>query len=126
MTELAERGLLDTTTICWMGEFGRTPNINNNAGRDHFPDAWSCVLAGGGIAGGQAYGKTNESGMEVTEGKTEVQDLLATLCHAVGVDPETEQLLAAESSHQNFRRHLDRSGSQLTCSALGSLIASCR
>lgn len=90
MTELAERGLLETTTICWMGEFGRTPNINNNAGRDHFPDAWSCVLAGGGIAGGQAYGKTNESGMEVTEGKTQVQDLLATLCRAVGVDPETE------------------------------------
>ncbi|WP_234824143.1 DUF1501 domain-containing protein [Bremerella cremea] len=90
MTELAERGLLETTTICWMGEFGRTPNINNNAGRDHFPDAWSCVLAGGGIAGGQAYGKTDEAGMEVTENKTEVQDLLATLCRAVGVDPATE------------------------------------
>ncbi|WP_233216591.1 DUF1501 domain-containing protein [Blastopirellula marina] len=90
MTELAERGLLETTTICWMGEFGRTPNINNNAGRDHFPDAWSCVLAGGGIAGGQAYGKTDEAGMEVTENKTEVQDLLATLCRAVGVDPTTE------------------------------------
>ena len=90
MQELAERNLLDTTTICWMGEFGRTPNINGTAGRDHFPDAWTCVLAGGGIAGGQSYGQTNESGMEVTDGKTEVQDLLATLCQAVGVDPKTE------------------------------------
>ncbi len=90
LTELKERGLLETTTICWMGEFGRTPNINNNAGRDHFPDAWTCVLSGGGIAGGQAYGKTNEGGTEVTDGKTEVQDLLATLCQAVGVDPATE------------------------------------
>ncbi|QDU73517.1 hypothetical protein Pan97_04900 [Bremerella volcania] len=90
MRELEERGLLETTTICWMGEFGRTPSINNSAGRDHFPDAWTCVLAGGGIAGGQAYGKTDEAGQEVTEGKTEVQDLLATLCRAVGVDPATE------------------------------------
>ncbi|WDI44010.1 DUF1501 domain-containing protein [Bremerella sp. P1] len=90
LRELAERDLLETTTICWMGEFGRTPNINGTAGRDHFPDAWTCVLSGGGIAGGQAYGKTDEAGREVTEGKTEVQDLLATLCRAVGVDPATE------------------------------------
>ncbi|MEW4455586.1 DUF1501 domain-containing protein [Bremerella sp. JC817] len=90
MRELAERDLLESTTICWMGEFGRTPNINNTAGRDHFPDAWTCVLAGGGIAGGQAYGQTDEAGMEVTDGKTEVQDLLATLCQAVGVDPSIE------------------------------------
>ncbi len=90
MQELDERGLLETTTICWMGEFGRTPNINNSAGRDHYPDAWTCVLAGGGIAGGQAYGKTDEAGREVVEGKVEVQDLLATICRAVGVDPETE------------------------------------
>lgn len=90
LRELSERDLLESTTICWMGEFGRTPNINNTAGRDHFPDAWTCVLSGGGIAGGQAYGKTDEAGREVTDGKTEVQDLLATLCRAVGVDPATE------------------------------------
>jgi uncharacterized protein (DUF1501 family) len=51
MEELDERGLLDSTTILWMGEFGRTPQINPNAGRDHFPAAWSCVFAGGGIRG---------------------------------------------------------------------------
>ena len=88
MKELSERGLLDTTTILWIGEFGRTPKINPQAGRDHFPAAWSCVFGGGGIKGGQAYGKTNEGGEEVVEGKVDVPDILATLCAAVGVDPE--------------------------------------
>ncbi|MEX0794335.1 MAG: DUF1501 domain-containing protein [Pirellulaceae bacterium] len=90
LDDLKERGLLESTTIVWMGEFGRTPVINASAGRDHFPDAWSCVLGGGGIRGGQAYGTTNDSGMEVVEGKVEVQDLWSTLCQAVGIDPETE------------------------------------
>jgi hypothetical protein len=85
MRDLKERGLLESTTILWMGEFGRTPNINNNAGRDHFPAAWSAVLAGGGIAGGQAYGQTSEDGMTVVDGKISVQDLFATLCEAVGI-----------------------------------------
>lgn len=85
MRELDERGLLETTTIVWMGEFGRTPQINANAGRDHFPAAWSAVLAGGGIAGGQAYGKTSEDGTEVVDGQIGVQDLLSTLCKALGV-----------------------------------------
>lgn len=90
MTELSERGLLERTTILWAGEFGRTPKINGNGGRDHFPGAFTCVLAGGGIKGGQAYGKTNESGMEVEEGKMDQQDLLSTLCTALSVDPSTE------------------------------------
>jgi hypothetical protein len=85
MRELDERGLLESTTILWMGEFGRTPRINGNTGRDHFPAAWSAVLAGGGIAGGQAYGKTSEDGMTVAEGQITAPDLLATLCTALGV-----------------------------------------
>jgi uncharacterized protein (DUF1501 family) len=92
MKELDERGLLDSTTILWMGEFGRTPAINGSAGRDHFPAAWSCVLAGGGIAGGQAYGKTNDSGMEVVEGKVGAEDVLATLCQALGVPSDSMQM----------------------------------
>jgi uncharacterized protein (DUF1501 family) len=92
MSELADRGMLETTTILWMGEFGRTPNINGAGGRDHFPAAWSCVLAGGGIKGGQAYGKTTEDGMEVAENKVDVPDVLATLCRAVGIDPEAENV----------------------------------
>lgn len=92
MLELRERGLLEKTTILWAGEFGRTPKINANGGRDHFPQAFSCVLAGGGIKGGQVYGKTSDDGMEVTEGKMDQQDLLSTLCRALDVDPSTENI----------------------------------
>ena len=92
MLELRERGLLEKTTILWAGEFGRTPKINANGGRDHFPQAFSCVLAGGGIKGGQVYGKTSDDGMEVTEGKMDQQDLLSTLCSALDVDPSTENI----------------------------------
>lgn len=87
MTELKERGLLERTTIVWMGEFGRTPVINGMTGRDHFPDAWSCVLAGGGIKGGQAYGRTSADGMTVEDGKVAVGDVLATICEAVSINP---------------------------------------
>lgn len=90
--ELDERGLLASTTILWIGEFGRTPMINPQGGRDHFPAAWTCVFAGGGIKGGQAHGKTSDSGEEVTEGKVDVPDILATLCAAVGVDPEEKNI----------------------------------
>lgn len=92
MEDLDERGLLEETTIIWMGEFGRTPQINGQAGRDHFPSAWSSVLAGGGISGGQAYGKTSADGRQIEEDKTSVHELLATLCSAVGVPPETENI----------------------------------
>jgi hypothetical protein len=92
MSELNERNLLDSTTILWMGEFGRTPGINPNAGRDHFPAAWTCVLAGGGIAGGQAFGRTSENGMEVVDGKVGAEDVLATLCEALGVPSDAQQM----------------------------------
>lgn len=85
MRDLDDRGLLSSTTILWMGEFGRTPQINGNAGRDHFPAAWSTVLAGGGVAGGVAYGATSDDGAAVVDGQIGVQDLLATLCEALGV-----------------------------------------
>ena len=92
LTDLKDRGLLDSTTILWMGEFGRTPKINGSGGRDHFPAAWTTVLAGGGIKGGGAYGKTSPDGMSATEGQTDVGDLLATLCQALGVDPRKQNL----------------------------------
>ncbi|GAA4455468.1 DUF1501 domain-containing protein [Novipirellula rosea] len=85
MQDLQDHGLLESTTILWMGEFGRTPAINPSAGRDHFPNAWTSVLAGGGIAGGQSYGKTSEDGTNVVDGKIGVQDLLSTLCSALGL-----------------------------------------
>lgn len=92
MEDLAERGLLESTTFLWLGEFGRTPTINGGTGRDHYPNAWSAVLAGGGIKGGQAWGRTSADGMKVDDGLATPGDLLATLCSAVGVDP----------SHQNI------------------------
>jgi hypothetical protein len=90
MRELDERGLLDSTTILWMGEFGRTPAINEMGGRDHFPNAWTCVFAGGGIQGGQTYGRTSKDGTEIEDNKVEIGDILATLCAAVGVPPSRE------------------------------------
>ncbi|WP_020475590.1 DUF1501 domain-containing protein [Zavarzinella formosa] len=86
MTDLSVRGLLESTTIVWMGEFGRTPRINQGKGRDHYPNAWSAVLAGGGIKGGQAFGKTTDDGTKVQGDATSVPDLLATLCKALGID----------------------------------------
>jgi uncharacterized protein (DUF1501 family) len=73
-----------------MGEFGRTPEITQGNGRDHFPNAWSTVLAGGGIKGGQAIGKTTPDGKEVADRKVTVPDFLATVCNALGVDPLTK------------------------------------
>lgn len=95
MRELSERGLLESTTILWLSEFGRTPTINAQAGRDHFPSAWSCVFAGGGIRGGQAFGKTSDDGLRVEENQVHVGDILATLCTAAGVDPETQNISEA-------------------------------
>lgn len=94
MTELQQRGLLESTTILCMGEFGRTPQINRNSGRDHFPAAWSCVLAGGGIAGGGAYGKTSDDGMQVVDEEVGAHDIQATLCSALGIEPNRLQLTA--------------------------------
>jgi hypothetical protein len=88
MEDLRERGLLDTTLIVWMGEFGRTPNITGNQGRDHFATAWSTVLAGGGIRGGQVVGRTSADGSVVEADRpTSVPDFIATICLALGIDP---------------------------------------
>src|SRR5262249_14432959 len=79
MEDLKAKGLLDTTLIVWMGEFGRTPKINPGKGRDHWANSWSTVLAGGGIKGGQVIGKTTPDGMAVAERPVSVPDLLATI-----------------------------------------------
>jgi len=92
MTDLRERGLLDDTLIVWMGEFGRTPRINPDNGRDHYPKAWSTVLAGGGIKGGRVIGKTSPDGTTVEERLVAVPDLLATVCLALGIDPLKENM----------------------------------
>ena len=92
MNDLRARGLLDTTLVVWMGEFGRTPKINANAGRDHFPGAWTTVLAGGGLRGGQVIGRTSPDGMKVDDRPVSVPDFLATVCLALGIDPTTQNI----------------------------------
>jgi hypothetical protein len=92
LSDLADRGLLDSTLVVWMGEFGRTPQINPRNGRDHYPNAWSVALGGGGIKGGQAVGRTDAGGVAVTERPVKVPDLLATVCLALGLDPAKQNL----------------------------------
>ncbi len=87
--DLKQRGLLDSTLIVWMGEFGRTPNINNrgaNPGRDHYPRAWSLAMFGGGLKGGQVIGRTDKEGATVEDQKVSTQDFLGTVCEVLGVD----------------------------------------
>ncbi len=91
LDDLKDRGLGDTLVV-WMGEFGRTPQINPQGGRDHFPTAWNAVLCGGGVVGGSVAGATNASGMEVTDRPISAADFAATLCRAAGVDPWRDNL----------------------------------
>jgi hypothetical protein len=87
MTDLRQRGLLETTTIVWMGEFGRTPRINGQQGRDHYPNAWTTVIAGGGIRGGTVFGRTSADGTTVEAPRPiGVPDFLATVYQALGID----------------------------------------
>jgi uncharacterized protein (DUF1501 family) len=92
LADLKDRGMLANTLVVWMGEFGRTPLINRTAGRDHFPVAWSTVLAGAGVKGGQAVGRTGKDGASVADRPVSVADFLATVFTAVGVDPARENL----------------------------------
>jgi uncharacterized protein (DUF1501 family) len=92
ITDLKDRGMLDDTLIVCHGEFGRTPKINGNQGRDHWPATWSAVLAGGGIKGGQAVGKTTADAMAVDGEPTRTPDLIATIVKAVGIDPMKQNM----------------------------------
>lgn len=88
--DLARRGLLDDTLVINTGEFGRTPRINKDGGRDHWPNAYTSVLAGGGIRGGMVYGETDRQGAEVLGHPVAPADLLATMWHQLGIQPATE------------------------------------
>jgi hypothetical protein len=88
--DLKERRLLENTLVIWMGEFGRMPQINLTAGRDHFPKAFNVALAGCGVRGGQVIGATDKLGTEVIERPVLVQDLFCTFCQALGIDPRHE------------------------------------
>ncbi|QEH32546.1 hypothetical protein OJF2_10230 [Aquisphaera giovannonii] len=88
--DLKEHGMLGRTLVVWMGEFGRTPKINANAGRDHFPRVFNVALAGGGVRGGQVIGASNADGTDVKDRPVSVPDLMASLCHGLGVNAQKE------------------------------------
>ena len=86
VADLADRGMLDSTLIVVLSEFGRTPNINHLYGRDHWSHAWTVVVAGAKVHRGIAYGKTNAKGTEVVDGQVDHANLFHTYLQAVGVD----------------------------------------
>ncbi len=86
LEDLSSRSMLESTLIVCMGEFGRTPTINRNQGRDHWPGVWAAVLAGGGVGRGQVVGKTSKDGAQVESQPYAPPDLIATICHAAGID----------------------------------------
>jgi uncharacterized protein (DUF1501 family) len=88
--DLAASGKLKDTVIVWMGEFGRTPRINQNGGRDHYPRAWSVVVGGGNIVGGMAYGSTNSDGTAPQDNPVKIDSLYATVYAGLGIDPATQ------------------------------------
>ncbi len=92
VTDLKTRGMLDRTLVIWMGEFGRTPKVNPNAGRDHFPRVFNVALAGGGIKGGQVIGASSADGTEVKERPVTVNDLLVSFCESMKIDPRKENM----------------------------------
>jgi uncharacterized protein (DUF1501 family) len=89
LDDLQSRGLLESTLVLWMGDFGRTPRINANGGRDHYPQCTSMVAAGGGIRGGQVIGQTDADGMEITARPVTVPDLFRTFAGLLGVNADT-------------------------------------
>jgi hypothetical protein len=90
LEDLSECGLLDETLVVAVGEFGRTPKINSNGGRDHWGNSQSALLAGGGIRGGQVYGATDEIAAFVKDNPVAPEDLLATIEYALGVPEDAE------------------------------------
>jgi len=88
LKDLERRGKLNETLVVWMGDFGRTPRINGDDGRDHYPAAWSAVLAGGGIRGGMVHGETDAEGAKVVKDPVPIQNLLATIASPLGLTPD--------------------------------------
>lgn len=90
LDDLEDRGLLDETLVLWMGEFGRTPKINKNESRDHWPQCYTALLAGGGVKGGYVHGASDAHGMFPDKHPCRPDDLAATLYTMLGIHPDTE------------------------------------
>jgi hypothetical protein len=90
LEDLDQRGLLDTTLLVWVGEFGRSPRINKLAGRDHWPQCYTALLAGGGVKRGHVHGTSDKFGAYPSSDPVRPDDLAATMFHLLGIDPKTE------------------------------------
>lgn len=90
--DLKDRGMLQDTVVVWMGEFGRTPRINPNEGRDHYPRVFSLMMAGGGIRGGQVIGASSDDGSDVARDPVTVADLFRSLCTTLNVNADHENM----------------------------------
>ena len=95
MEDMHQRGLLGSTLVVVSGEFGRTPKVNPNAGRDHWPSVFSVVLAGAGVQGGQTYGASDAVGGEPKDNPVSMEDLSATIYDRLGIDPDKEYYTAS-------------------------------
>jgi hypothetical protein len=89
LEDLAERGLLDDTLVVWFGEFGRSPQVNKQGGREHWPAVYSVVFAGGGVRGGAVFGASDKNGAFPVANPVTPQDVAATIYHCLGIDPQT-------------------------------------
>jgi len=94
LTDLEQRGLLEDTLVVWMGEFGRTPKLKPDGGRDHYAEGWVTCLSGAGVKMGQVIGATDADGVKVTDRPLKVQDLYVTFCHLLGMNPHDEYVTA--------------------------------
>jgi hypothetical protein len=90
LEELDQRGLLDSTLVLWMGEFGRTPKINEKASRDHWPDCYTVLLAGGGVKRGFVHGESDKTASFPTKDPVRPEDLAATIYYLLGIEPHSE------------------------------------
>jgi hypothetical protein len=90
LTDLKDRGMLDNTLVVWTGEIGRTPKINNRAGRDHYVRCWSTALAGCGVKGGVVYGESDADGVEVKDSPVSEGDFFATIYQSLSINPREE------------------------------------
>jgi len=90
LTDMDDRGLLDSTLVLWMGEFGRTPRLNAQTSRDHWPNCYTVLLAGGGVKRGFVYGESDKNAEYPANDPVRPDDLAATMFHLLGIDPATE------------------------------------
>jgi uncharacterized protein (DUF1501 family) len=117
--DLNQRGLYQDTLVVWMGDFGRTPRINQGAGRDHWGNGWSVVMGGAGLKGGVSYGETDKDGMSIKKDPVSVNQLYSTMYTALGIDLKDRNL----DLHDNLGRRYYIAGDKDNVEPIKQLLA---